>query len=399
MLAVSHEATRTGAPIVLLRLLQWLRAHRDVDVEVLLLKGGPLTGELAAVGPVHRAHAYGGATLPEKVEKRLAKRRLGRVADASRLARLRRDVRHLRGFDVLYLNSMSSAVALRALPELPPTVITHVHELDSALAHWIEPEDRAAMLERSDTFVAAAGCVERALVETYGVVPSRVHRCYEFVDPPAPDPERVAAARAELGLAPGELVVGAAGTADWRKGTDLFLQLAARVRRDAPDLPVRFVWVGRTLDHHQDGHEADLALADLGDRVTFTGEVPDPESYMRHLDVFCLTSREDPYPLVCLEAALLGVPVVTFDNGGMAELAIADGADDPLLTAVPYLDVEAMAAAVIDLLRAPDDARRSGARLGAWVAERHVSEVGAAELASVIDAALAAGPAVAGAPR
>ncbi len=386
---MSHEATRTGAPIVLLRLLEWVKAHRDVDIEVLLLNGGPLVDDFAAIGRVHLAHAYGDGTWPEKVEKRVRKRGLGDLAESARVARLRREVRDLDGFDLLYCNSMSSAVALRVLPELPPAVVTHVHELDSALAHWISPDDRTAMLERSDAFVVAADCVGQALVGTYGVDPSRVHRCYEFVDRPTPVAAGVEAARARLDLAPGEMVVGAAGTADWRKGTDLFLQVAARVRRAAPELPVRFVWVGREMEHLQDGHDLDVLRAGLTGAVTFTGEVPDPASYMSLFDAFCLTSREDPYPLVCLEAALLGVPIVTFANGGMVELAVADGDDDPLLATVPYLDVEAMADEVIALLRDRDRARRSGERLAAWVADHHLSATGAAVLAEAIDEHLA----------
>lgn len=385
LLAVSHEATRTGAPIVLLRLLQWLKAQREVDIEVLLLKGGPLEADFAALGRVHRAYAYGDATVPEKLEKRLRRRYVGAAAEASRLARLRRDVRDLRGFDVVYCNSMSSAVALRILPELPPTVITHVHELDSAVAKWIDDDDRTAMLGLSDAFVVAADCVGRNLVENHGVAPERVHRCYEFVDPPVIDLDGIDAARERLGLAPDDLVVGAVGTADWRKGTDLFLQMAARIGRVAPDLEVRFVWVGHQVEHFEGGHLADVAGAGLGEVVTFTGEVPDPGSYMSHFDVFCLTSREDPYPLVCLEAALLGTPIVTFANGGMVELGRADGDADPLLVTVPYLDVEAMADEVVALLRDRDRAARSGARLRGWVADRHVTDVGAAELAAIVD--------------
>lgn len=390
ILAVSHEATRTGAPIVLLRLLEWMKANRDVEIEVLVLDGGPLVEQFADLGPVHRAHAYGFRSIPEKVERRVARRGLADAAGSARLARLRREVRGLRGYDVLYCNSMSSAVALRALPELPPTVITHVHELDSAMAHWIDDADRTAMLERSDAFVVAADCVGRNLVETYGVEPERVHRCYEFVDPPAAAPSGIEQARERLGLRGGELVVGAVGTADWRKGTDLFLQVAARTVRSAPDLDLRFVWVGREIEHLHDGHLVDVRRSGLSDTVVFTGEVPDPASFMSLFDVFCLTSREDPYPLVCLEAALLGVPIVTFANGGMAELAVADGADTPLLASVPYLDVEAMSDEVLRLLRDPARARRAGHRLAEWVAQHHVSSVGAPELFAVIERTLGA---------
>jgi glycosyltransferase involved in cell wall biosynthesis len=388
LLAVSHEATRTGAPMVLLRLLEWLHANRDVEIDVLLLRGGPLTEDFARVGTVHRAHAFGFESLPEKVEKRLAKHGLGAWADRARLARLRTEVRGLRGYDVLYCNSMSSSVALRVLPELPPTVVTHVHELDSAVAHWLEPRDRAAMVNRSDAFVVAADCVGRNLVENHRVHPDQVHRCYEFVDRPVTDADLVASARTGLGIGPDELVVGAAGTADWRKGADLFLQVAARVRRIAPDLPVRFVWVGRVMEHEGAGHRHDVEAAGLDDHVTFVGEVADPASYVSQVDVFCLTSREDPFPLVCLEAGALGVPVVTFANGGMVELAAAGDAE-PLLAAVPYMDVEAMADAVVGLLRDRDAARRAGARLQDWVVDHHLSDVGAAEIGELVDRLIA----------
>src|SRR4051794_39912860 len=50
VLFVSHDATRTGAPIVLLHLLRWLRANTDIDPTVLLTGDGPLATEFEAVG-------------------------------------------------------------------------------------------------------------------------------------------------------------------------------------------------------------------------------------------------------------------------------------------------------------------------------------------------------------
>jgi glycosyltransferase involved in cell wall biosynthesis len=315
------------------------------------------------------------------------------VSDPVRLLRLKREVRPLRGFDVLYCNSITSALALRVLPDIPPTVISHVHELDSAVEHWVDAEDRRSMIDHSSAFVVAAECVGRNLVDNHGVDPSRVHCCYEFVDPPFAIEGRVAEAREQLRLSDEELVVGAVGTADWRKGADLFIQVAARVVESSPGTKVRFVWVGRALPHDLENHLDDLRTLGLSDVVTFIGEVPDPASYMSLFDVFCLTSREDPFPLVCLEAGALSVPVVTFENGGMVELAVADGVHDPLLTAVPYLDVEGMADAVAALLADRSGAKAMGARLRDWVVDHHMSSVGAAAVGAVVDGLLAA-PAV-----
>jgi glycosyltransferase involved in cell wall biosynthesis len=41
-------------------------------------------------------------------------------------------------------------------------------------------------------------------------------------------------------------------------------------------------------------------------------------------DGFLLTSRQDPFPLVMIEAAYLGKPIVSFPSGGVSEF-ILDG--------------------------------------------------------------------------
>jgi len=384
LLAVTHEASRTGAPIVLLRFLEWLRREEGAHVETLALRGGPLLDDFAAVGPVHLIPAYGTESLPRRIEQGMNRVGLGRASDIVRLRRLQFMARNLRGFDVLYCNSSTSAVALRILPELPPHVIAHVHELTSAFNHWMDDEDRRWLLRHSSAFVVAADCVGQNLVDNHGVRQDQIRRCYEFIDLPIPSESATRRARESLTLSDGELVVGSMGTADWRKGTDLFLQMAALARRRAPDLKVRFVWVGRRPEWEAIGHNADLAGLELEDIVTFTGEVPDPASYLSLFDVFCLTSREDPYPLVCLEAGALGVPVISFDNGGMSELADADGLEQPLLTRIPYLDVEGMTDAVLDRLRHPETRAAEGARLQTWVLDKHLSHRGAADVGVVV---------------
>jgi glycosyltransferase involved in cell wall biosynthesis len=63
-----------------------------------------------------------------------------------------------------------------------------------------------------------------------------------------------------------------------------------------------------------------------------------------------LTSREDPYPLVCLEAAALEKPIVCFAGaGGMPEFVENDCG-----FVVPYLDIAAMADRVTFLLNSPE---------------------------------------------
>ena len=57
--------------------------------------------------------------------------------------------------------------------------------------------------------------------------------------------------------------------------------------------------------------------------------------YFSIFDVFALMFREDPFPLVCLEAALLEKPNLCFARaGGASELVESDSG-----FVVPYLDL------------------------------------------------------------
>jgi glycosyltransferase involved in cell wall biosynthesis len=84
---------------------------------------------------------------------------------------------------------------------------------------------------------------------------------------------------------------------------------------------------------------------------------------MRRFDIMTLTSRADPFPLVVLEAMLLGTPVVAFNVGGVSE-QIGDAG-----IVVPSGDVEGMANAVIELTRDPHHRRELGRRARARAEE------------------------------
>lgn len=379
VLFVSHQATRTGAPAVLLSFLRWLAEHGEVDAEVLLWRDGPTEAAFRAVAPVHVAGRLDRGSRVELLERNLPVVGLGAVAERLRRARLRPRLKDLTGYDLYWLNCAEAAHCLDHLPAVDGLVVSHVHELGMAIAFALpDPAERARWLDRTDHFVAVADRVRDNLVDHEGVDPATVSRHYEFVDAEAVTaPPRTTAAelRAGLGIPEGARLVGAAGTQEWRKGTDLFLQLARRLEHH-PSGPVHLVWVGggsATVEIERLAH--DLAETGLGDRVHFVGEQAHAVDWYRALDVLVLTSREDPYPLVCLEAGLVATPVVSFDNGGMAELL--DGENGLI---VPALDVEAMALAVGELLDDPARRARMGERLAADVAARHDTAVAAPAL-------------------
>jgi glycosyltransferase involved in cell wall biosynthesis len=169
--------------------------------------------------------------------------------------------------------------------------------------------------------------------------------------------------RKELGLPADACIVLGCGTIELRKGVDLFVQLARRViaHQSAPE--AWFLWVG--TDHDPGLKQWLLHDVDTGgprDRVRFLGPRDNSLPYFLAADVFVLPSREDPCPLVNMEAMASGLPVVAFrDSGGAPEL-LEDCGD-----VVPYLDLEAMAHAVVRLLDDPEERESMGSRARAKI--------------------------------
>ncbi len=102
----------------------------------------------------------------------------------------------------------------------------------------------------------------------------------------------------------------------------------------------------------------------LGDRVVFAGKVPEADliRWYRDCDVYCLPAIVDPQGeteglgVVLLEALTYARPVVASRVGGIPDI-IRDGETGLL---VPEKDPEALAAALLALLRDPERAERLG---------------------------------------
>ena len=98
------------------------------------------------------------------------------------------------------------------------------------------------------------------------------------------------------------------------------------------------------------------AMAD----VRLLGERSDPETVLQAADVLLMPSRQEGLPMVALEAAALGVPVVGFAVGGLADSRLAE--------AVPTEDVQTLVAVGLHQLRNP------AARRGRLAAAREALE-------------------------
>ena len=348
MLVVSHEARRTGAPKVAIEIQRSLHGDSATEVVSLLRGGGALAGEFAATSdrlqrePLARVRAV--LRRPRRLRKRVDQ--LDELIAWSMLRRSRPTV--------VYLNTVKSACYVRPALRLGIPTILHVHEL-GVLASSTLRRYRVGDRWKDVRLVACSTAARDGLAEQVHVPATDIDVVHSPVD--TSDVERrgqqVGDPDDPGGSGGGEspLIVAACGVVNERKGADLWVRVAKVVREKRPDLAVRFQWVGR-----QPGEWPGDLARELGvdGGIDWVGEVAEPHPLIAAADVFTLTSREDPFPLVVLEAMALARPIVAFDVGGVREQLDDTG------VVVAAEDVDAMADAVVALLDDESERRRLG---------------------------------------
>ncbi len=122
------------------------------------------------------------------------------------------------------------------------------------------------------------------------------------------------AVRQELGIPEDAFVWLMSGAWSTRKGFDMVPDLVRHLPPSA-----RFIWMGPA---RQTGltYYVQQYIATYNLPVTFLTEQAEQYfDYFNACDGFALTSREDSYPIVMREAAVLGKPIVGFNSGGIRE--------------------------------------------------------------------------------
>ena len=307
---VCHEGSLTGAPRIGFDIAAFLAARHDTTL--LVKKAGPLVDL-----PAYEALRGSYRCLDTGSQRASTYReRVGLATE---------QVREL-GPDVLYVNSVASGEWCEAGARAGVPVVLHTHETRDSLPGLLSSVCTPRVLRWTDLLVGAS---RQAMEDLEALTGTRVRNRFElgiFIDTetvlsqsaqevPAP----VTADGAPLAERSGgeRRAVGMCGLAQPRKGADIFFEASVRL----PDHD--FVWIGPWAppDAEMNGATFERFKALALPNFHVTGLVSNPYAYLRRLDAFVLTSREDPNPLVVAEALVLGKKVMAFsETGASAEL-------------------------------------------------------------------------------
>lgn len=193
------------------------------------------------------------------------------------------------------------------------------------LSHWhlwhryiCRAERRMFLHPALRAVICNSQMVRDDIAARFGLAPDKLHVVHNGVDLEYFNPGLKALHRAEmrarLGIADDTPVILYVGSGFARKGVPQLLQAMTYLQHDKAVAVI----VGK--DKHARRMQAMAARLCLAGRVHFAGPQQDVRPWYGMADVFALPTLYDPFPNVVLEALACGLPVVTSETCGAAEV-------------------------------------------------------------------------------
>ncbi|MNJ91743.1 Alpha-galactosylglucosyldiacylglycerol synthase [compost metagenome] len=211
-----------------------------------------------------------------------------------------------------YVNTIVNPEIYEIAADLGVKVITHVHELPLAYG-FVSYKEMERILNVSDLII---GCSKAVCDKIEGMGKKNVRLFYGFVDQAkirvTKDSGQL---KKGLGFEENDFIWAVSGKTTFIKGIDFLIPLLERLPAN-----VKILWIGGEENTGLYYYVKKTIEERFSGKVLFIGEQKDDYyNYLNCSDAFLLLSREDSFPLVMLEAAVLGKPIVGFNSGGIKE--------------------------------------------------------------------------------
>uniref|UniRef100_UPI00404A846C hypothetical protein n=1 Tax=Gelidibacter sp. TaxID=2018083 RepID=UPI00404A846C len=207
ILFINHSASKTGAPIVLLHILKWLKSSKQINFDVLSLENGDLSEAFTKV----RAHHFTftkSRTFFCKVKSKLIKNNIPNVKYPIR--ELNKIIKN--NYDIVYANTVLSipvGVCIKQKSIKKPKLIVHFHELNLVINQYCPELSRYK--DEFDLNIAASNKVKENLLQNWDFNDDAIKVFYECLKI-----DNVVEKTTK------EFIVGASALEHWHKGPDYF---------------------------------------------------------------------------------------------------------------------------------------------------------------------------------
>ncbi|UQB43256.1 glycosyltransferase [Thiomicrospira microaerophila] len=292
LLFVGHDGIQAGAQVVLLETVKWFAQSTDRNIKVLVLSPGPMADQYALYSDVY---------VIKNAE----------VDDKKALTEFLKD-----DFEFVFLSTVVSGRFISVLKQLNKKInapfIANIHEMEQVLE--IFKEELKQLIPVVDLWISGSPETTKVLHEKYNLPKNKLETVTAFVNPvttlQADNSDLKNSARKELGLKVNDFVLMGCGTVYWRKGPDLFLETARDLlKRNIKNL--KFIWIGEGKDKKA---LQESLTTEEEKQIKFVGHKSNANELFAAADLFFLSSREDPFPLVVLHAAQFAIPSLYFSG-------------------------------------------------------------------------------------
>ncbi len=295
LLLVGHDAHANGAQLLLLSLARYYKHELGLPVTILLKGGGALLSEYEAIAPV---------TLLDSIE-------LTQLQDWFTAC----------GCQYALFNTSVTGDLLPAAKAAKLKCVSMVHEMPALIVDFNLQRHINDIAHEANHIVFPSTRVQQGFETFEPVITSAVHiRAQGLYKNVTDATDSRASVRQQLKLSDTAKLVLNMGYADERKGFDIFVQAAKRIQQQHTD--IHFCWVGKRSRAMNRWLKKTIGKS-LKGKLHLIDYTADVAPWYAAADCLYLSSREDPFPSVVLEAMSLGLPVMIHSD--------ATGFDEPLL--------------------------------------------------------------------
>jgi glycosyltransferase involved in cell wall biosynthesis len=366
ILFVSHDANRAGAQILLLRFLKLLKKSQDFKFSILLKQGGIIENEFYQISETYTLNN------PKSSSKNSILNNLYHrfIHKASPIDGILKTLK-IQNFDLIISNTVTNGDIMPILKQLNVPIKTYVHELEMGIQQYTTSENFEIVKASSSSFIACAESVKENLIVNHNIDTTLIEVLPSLLPESAlsykSEKSLNEKLRKQYNIPPDAFLVGGMGTVDLRKGVDIFLQVAKKLKNKED---IFFLWVGgQETEIDYKNFQIDKNRLELKNFI-FQKSVENPLDYMSIFDIFFISSREDPYPLVVLEAAMLSKPIICFDKAGGAK----DFVEQDCGVVIEYLNTDKVVQKIVEFKENPLLKEQMGINARKKVLERHNQE-------------------------
>ena len=308
VIVVSHEASKTGAPILALNICK--NISEDNNIIIVLMRDGVLKREFIETSVMTVQGRLG------NINRNVLNKRVSSLTKG-------------KGPRFAIVNSVVAGAAIQPIRSLGIPVITLIHEFSS----YIRPLDimdniglwsNILVFSSQLTYDDLYNKRESIRNVNYKILPQGpCEKLREDIYNANKDDD---AWKFLKDLEKEKILILGAGQIQQRKGIDIFVSVASEINRKVPNKEIQFAWIGEGYDPVNDFNvslwiEDQINRSGLKEKMIILDNSTAYGELMKRADLFLITSRLDPLPNVGIDAIMLGKPVLCFkDACGIANL-------------------------------------------------------------------------------